>query len=815
MRGNYSKSSSIKGFEKLEDRCLYAGVTILTHGFLLDNQPPAWINSMADAIAERKVQDDTHWYEFELEKFYIPPSKPRTPKNEASYLDIAQFRLVITKQNTQFDTTVSYNNNFSDAADPQNFDLKNSLNAEAIIALDWSTLATAEQSTVNIAKAAANYILKDTPLNNQLLSLPIHLIGHSRGASLMAALAEKLGEKGLFVDQLTLLDPIPVSGDWGFLDSQLTLPENVVFADNYYRKWEFLSRNVLGAHQINLKNVVDKGGYGSSPAQQHSNTHLWYQGTISHTFPFSDGEIKNFNPDKFNWYTEYPKYPDAKNGYIHAVNSLEKNILPKDGLAESILGLAGTAQRKKITNQRKQFDNIMFTEAASPQYKQSQKIPLQILYTDDNNDATVSIGFDADANPFNGVETINDVTQYVRAQSQSATLFLDRADLRGAHYVYAKIKNGQRTRYAYLKPFDFLSADEPFQYDLTPHIVSVSNSSSKPEEILVKYMITNVESVPTDNSAITLGWYLSSNNFITNTDTLLATQTIDYIPHATSMTLEKMIVLPLPCDALWQTNKSYELGLIIDPANFLTDNEENNAINIPLKVNLSPYCPKKAALMLSHNEDILATAAYPITLALHTQPNSDVKVTFVSETNAEINVSPETIIFSPNNWNVNQAISFSNNKIKESNKNYLVNLFTTSDDISYNNLQDILELTVFDKGTGNLHNPFMQYDVNDDDTVSSQDVLIIFNALNNNAFPSQSPPYLDVSDDGHITPLDALQVINYINNQEAEAENIQSQFFQPLQNSFNPPTVDLIFQNDFFLDSFFQKKEKKLKHRRQ
>ncbi|HLC82985.1 MAG TPA: dockerin type I domain-containing protein, partial [Bacteroidia bacterium] len=212
---------------------------------------------------------------------------------------------------------------------------------------------------------------------------------------------------------------------------------------------------------------------------------------------------------------------------------------------------------------------------------------------------------------------------------------------------------------------------------------------------------------------------------------------------------------------------------------------------------------------------ILATATYPITLALHTQPNSDVKVTFVSETNAEINVSPEAIIFSPNNWNVNQAISFSNNKIKESNKNYLVNLFTTSDDISYNNLQDILELTVFDKGTGNLHNPFMQYDVNDDDTVSSQDVLIIFNALNNNAFPSQSPPYLDVSDDGHITPLDALQVINYINNQEAEAENIQSQFFQPLQNSFNPPTVDLIFQNDFFLDSFFQKKEKKLKHRRQ
>ena len=71
------------------------------------------------------------------------------------------------------------------------------------------------------------------------VALPVHVIGHSRGASLVAELSRLLGQSGIMVDQVTTLDPYPLGPDPGPSRS-VDLSDNVIFADNYYENTDFL-----------------------------------------------------------------------------------------------------------------------------------------------------------------------------------------------------------------------------------------------------------------------------------------------------------------------------------------------------------------------------------------------------------------------------------------------------------------------------------------------------------------------------------------------------------------------------------------------
>ncbi len=66
-----------------------------------------------------------------------------------------------------------------------------------------------------------------------LATLPLHLIGHSRGGSVVTEIARSLGKNGVWVDHVTTLDPVPVAG---FGDAAVTTWENVLYADNFYQQ---------------------------------------------------------------------------------------------------------------------------------------------------------------------------------------------------------------------------------------------------------------------------------------------------------------------------------------------------------------------------------------------------------------------------------------------------------------------------------------------------------------------------------------------------------------------------------------------------
>ena len=100
-----------------------------------------------------------------------------------------------------------------------------SYNGQSIIELDWSLVQKSSlnqplgDSTTQVAAAVADYLLATRIAGKTWLDVPLHLIGHSRGASLVAALAKDLGEAGVWVDKVTYLDPYPIDGDYGFSGS--------------------------------------------------------------------------------------------------------------------------------------------------------------------------------------------------------------------------------------------------------------------------------------------------------------------------------------------------------------------------------------------------------------------------------------------------------------------------------------------------------------------------------------------------------------------------------------------------------------------
>ncbi|HMJ64939.1 MAG TPA: hypothetical protein VK615_06285, partial [Candidatus Binatia bacterium] len=183
---------------------------------------------------------------------------------------------------------------------------------EILIKLDWRQLANNSYSTYDVAGAVAPQLLRTNfipELNGHaLVELPLHLIGHSRGGSLICQLSALLGTNGIWADHLTTLDPHPLNND-GFSDFPYTVVdapartyENVLFHDNYYQTLDAIAYGepVSGAYVRRLTNL--NGGYGG-PGGAHSDVHLWYHGTMDFRVPADDSVATITTAERQTWWT--------------------------------------------------------------------------------------------------------------------------------------------------------------------------------------------------------------------------------------------------------------------------------------------------------------------------------------------------------------------------------------------------------------------------------------------------------------------------------------------------------------------------------
>lgn len=186
---------------------------------------------------------------------------------------------------------------------------------EILIALDWSTLSGGSVPSPSVAAAVGTALLSTNFLadlhGRALAELPLHLVGHSRGGSVVLELARVLGAQGIWVDQVTTMDPHPAFGD-----PPLTNYANILYTDNY---WQSLGdglfvpngQAVAGAYNRRLINL--NGGYSSS----HSDAHLWYHGTIQLSTPASDTGAILTQSERAAWWTA-AEAAGARAGFLYS-----------------------------------------------------------------------------------------------------------------------------------------------------------------------------------------------------------------------------------------------------------------------------------------------------------------------------------------------------------------------------------------------------------------------------------------------------------------------------------------------------------------
>lgn len=175
------------------------------------------------------------------------------------------------------------------------------------------------KSTIEISKLVSDFLLNDGSfdgIRGPITQFPIHLIGHSRGGSLVCEIGKRLGEFGIYVHQITTLDPHPFAND-GFVGYSVQdgsakngILKNIVFADNYYqRNGDPLGTNpegtdVNGASNRNIsEEVLSQVSFGK---HSHSLVHFWYHTTLFEKNPYTtDGEFSLNQLDRKNWFKYY------------------------------------------------------------------------------------------------------------------------------------------------------------------------------------------------------------------------------------------------------------------------------------------------------------------------------------------------------------------------------------------------------------------------------------------------------------------------------------------------------------------------------
>src|ERR1051325_2308666 len=308
---------------------------------------------------------------------------------------------------------------------------------EIIVALDWSQLADGDSYNTYQIASPVSAVLQITnfisELNGHALSeFPIHLIGHSRGGSLMSEISLRLGTNGVWVDHLTTLDPHPLNDPafpldglyYSAIDAPARTYQNVLFHDNYWQDDATLiyGQPVAGAYIRKLDGLCSGyGGCQGTAGAYHSNVHLWYHGTVDERVPAFDTLAYITSTEFSSWYVPYENY-GLNAGFIYSLigradrTSADQPLgggypAIRDGYNQTWdLGAGQTGNRTALPSNNGNWPSVMkFNLVSTNTAPQGTNISVKYFYQwAKPNTSIASLGFylDDDLNPLNGNERL-------------------------------------------------------------------------------------------------------------------------------------------------------------------------------------------------------------------------------------------------------------------------------------------------------------------------------------------------------------------------------------------------------------------------
>lgn len=444
------------------------GVTIITHGY---GANMGWVDDFGDKLVNRITTE------------YLQEGEN----------DIAGVALYLL---TYDDTGISI-----ESVNGIEYGSTANTTGHAVIKINWifwadkfGTDPPEGYDTGNVAKNLASKLHFWTNYQYfNFIASPIHLIGHSRGGSLVGAMARELGDYGYWVDQVTFLDPHPTENgmdadDWGEEDGMYVW-DNVIFADNYYR-CEPLScgitgvepggEPVTGAYNVRLsENYLEGQGstlFFRSYLSSHSDVHAWYRGTIPSELPpnltlsLEAGAEFGITTEWYvaDVYDDNVARPRYTIGYASSLTANGGAYRPYEGIHSGING-SGQLRNFNPTYPATAINNVGYLTLLSQNVTAGDTLEADYRYQSWTSNFGVEIYLDTNRNPHDGYKDTqmlgldyHDVSDGM--EKETITLSVPDDVSADTYYVFIKTTGFGGKRYFYApRPLVVADGSQPVQ----------------------------------------------------------------------------------------------------------------------------------------------------------------------------------------------------------------------------------------------------------------------------------------------------------------------------------------------------------------
>ncbi|NVO04144.1 MAG: T9SS type A sorting domain-containing protein, partial [Bacteroidetes bacterium] len=379
-----------------------------------------------------------------------------------------------------------------------NFDLAAATSGEIVILVNWTAVSnhlTTGVTAQSVAAVVAPKIYQSQNSQPALSELPIHLIGHSRGGGMVFEIARLLGLQGIEVEQVTALDPHPLTGSdpqglpvpigpGQTIDTPISIYENILFTDNYYQNIQYPTGTYLNGAYNRLWTSLP-GGYHNETGytynilgtgynfSDHLNIILAYHGTIDLATPVTNGQATMTSTERA-WFNTYENSGE-KSGFYYSrdIYGDKKSTNTPVAAADQIIdgyhnnpNLGGDGARQSLTWTSAVWPNIIAVEASDGtnilvpgntyEIGDLSQITFQLPVRSYASGGVINIYLDDDRNPYNG-KVFQANTTYSPTGSSiivgnpyfQPTQLMDKN-----YYALIEITGGTNTRYIYA-PYQF------------------------------------------------------------------------------------------------------------------------------------------------------------------------------------------------------------------------------------------------------------------------------------------------------------------------------------------------------------------------